>query len=290
MKVSYSLDKYETKEFIGSGTFGSVYKCENKENGKVFALKKVKQFDPNEGFPITTIREMRTLSMFNHPNIIRIEEIVSDKENGDVYLVLEYCKYTLNDFLYGRMSSKCDIKKCARWIFKQIVDAIAEMHKSNIMHRDIKPANILINKEGVIKVGDFGSSRTTQGRTFSSSVAALPYRAPECFHGKYNQKMDVWAAGCVLYEMLTRKLLFAPKDNDMEMIKEISATCSIDEREIVEGNITSLGNIEKLECDECKDCKELLQRMLCTSYDKRIDIFDVQKHPYCSDAVQVPLL
>ena len=77
------------------------------------------------------------------------------------------------------------------------------MHSQNITHRDIKPANILITKDKVVKIADLGSSRTIQGRMFSSNIAALPYRAPECFHGKYDQKMDVWAAGCVLYEMIT---------------------------------------------------------------------------------------
>ena len=292
MSVIHNLEDFEIEELIGTGTFGSVYKGREKSTNKIVALKKIKQLSKDEGFPLNSIREIKINNLVHHKNIVELLHILSDKETHNVYLIFEYCQYTLSEFIYGKSDMDIDISKHAQYIFKQIVDGLYEIHKHNIIHRDIKPSNIMITTEGIVKIGDFGISRMNDGRPLSKNVAALPYRAPECYTNQYNKEMDIWALGCLLYELLTGSFLFNPKPTDMEMAQELAKHCNVDIKQIItpEGySEVPKGSIEKLNCKECEKCKDLLEKMLSVNKNERITIEDILKHPYYTEAVVVPL-
>ena len=293
MDVAFTVDKYEILDLLGSGTFGSVYKGKNKTTGQVVALKQIKRLHSEDGFPLSTIREIKILRELNHKNIMKLIEIISDKASKTIYLTFEYCDFTIVDFLYGDMKKKLDISKHAQWIFKQVVDGLFELHKHKIMHRDIKPSNIMLTKEGIIKIGDFGISRFAfDNQRFSQNVAALPYRAPECYSSQYNIEMDIWALGCFLFELLTKSYLFKPQNTEIEMAKELALSCNVDVSNILtaDGNKNApKGSIQKLDCPECSECKDLLQQMLYVNKNERITIERIMEHPYYKEAKETPL-
>ena len=291
MSIIHNLGDFDIEELIGTGTFGSVYKGKEKATNKIVALKKIKQISKDEGFPLNSIREIRINRLVHHKNIVELLNVLSDKETHNVYLIFEYCQYTLSDFIYHKSDVTIDMKKHAQYIFKQIVDGLAEIHKNNIIHRDIKPSNIMITNEGVVKIGDFGISRMNDGRPLSKNVAALPYRAPECYSNQYSKEMDIWALGCVLYELMTGHFLFDPKTSDMEMAKEIATQCHVDINQIItpEGySQVPHGSIDKINSPECASCKDLLEKMLSVNKNERITIEGILEHPYYKEAVEAP--
>lgn len=140
-----------------------------------------------EGFPITSVREIKVLKkLSDHPNIVKLEEIVRSKGHS-VYLVFEFLEFDLHKVI-GRKQvifTKLQLK----YIFRQILEGLAYMHKNRLLHRDIKGGNILISDEGIVKLADFGLARDMipdQGQGMEKSmqrytprVVTRWYRAPE---------------------------------------------------------------------------------------------------------------
>jgi serine/threonine protein kinase len=107
---------------------------------------------------------------------------------------------------------------------QQLLCGLRYLHMNNVMHRDLKPANLLLNNKGQLKIADFGLARAFSAyRTrFTPRVVTLWYRAPELLLGatEYRERIDVWAAGCIIAELFTRRAIF-PKDDEMGMIDAI---------------------------------------------------------------------
>ena len=211
------MDKYHVLHPIGEGSFGKVYKA--KIGDDLFALKKIKVDSPDKGFPITSIREIKVLKkLADHPNIVKLVDIVSSKSNA-VYLVFEFVEFDLFKLL--RKENVAFTKPQIKFIFKQIMEGLVFMHKKRIIHRDIKSENILINAKGELKYADFGLARDLmqdlQGQKgeripahYTKKVVTQFYRPPEvCLEDPcYNEKVDVWSAGCVLAELISRRPIF----------------------------------------------------------------------------------
>ena len=138
---------------IGEGTFGQVFKARHKQSGIVYALKKVLTDKEREGFPITSIREVKILRQLKHASIVNLVEIVTDKASahewkngkGSFYLVFEYMDHDLLGVLDSRLVQFTEdhIKS----LMKQLLDGLAYCHKKKFLHRDIKCSNILINNK-----------------------------------------------------------------------------------------------------------------------------------------------
>ncbi|XP_035231974.1 serine/threonine-protein kinase Nek8-like isoform X3 [Stegodyphus dumicola] len=154
------------------------------------------------------INEVSVLSLLNHENIVSYYD--SFEEDGILMIEMEYADGgNLAQYL-SQMKTPLDEKEILL-LFKQIVSAIKHMHDHNILHRDLKTANIFLTKDGTVKVGDFGISKmltTKQGGAMT--VVGTPYYiSPEMCEGKfYNQKSDIWALGCILYEMACQQKTF----------------------------------------------------------------------------------
>ena len=203
------LEKFIKVEKVGEGTYGVVYKCRVKDTEKFVALKKVRLENEDEGIPSTSIREISILKQLHHPNIVNLEDLIHGEKK--LYLVFEFLDYDLKKFLdLNNAPLKPELVKS--YLF-QILIAINFCHSKRILHRDLKPQNLLIDKDGIIKVADFGLARSfgIPIKTLTHEILTLWYRAPEILLGQkeYSTPVDMWSIGLIFYEMAHRKPLFA---------------------------------------------------------------------------------
>ena len=145
------VDMFERLDVIGEGTYGKVFKARDCKTKQLVALKSVKLENEKEGFPITAVREIKILRQLQHPNIVNMIEIVTDKQDaldfrkdrGEFYLVFEYMDHDLFGLLdSGLLELNCD--QIASFM-KQLLEGLHYCHSRNFLHRDIKCSNILIN-------------------------------------------------------------------------------------------------------------------------------------------------
>jgi serine/threonine protein kinase len=156
-------EKYLPIEIIGQGTYGRVYKvCKRKSKHKFYAIKKISRIkDGHEGFPYTSIREIKLLNSIRHDNVVRIHEIFTSrgterkKKVPSTFIVMEYVDYDLWQ-IWRKHTLSISQVKC---LLYQMLKGINFLHQSNIIHRDLKAANLLITNEGVLKIADFGLAR-----------------------------------------------------------------------------------------------------------------------------------
>ncbi|KAF5954368.1 hypothetical protein HYC85_007224 [Camellia sinensis] len=152
--VPLSADSFEKLEKVGQGTYSSVFHARNLETGRIVALKKVR-FDNFEPESVRFMaREIMILRRLDHPNIIKLEGLITSRLSCSIYLVFEYMEHDISGLL-----SSPDINKLitsVKCYMKQLLSGLEHCHSRGTMHRDIKGANLLVNNEGVLKMADFG--------------------------------------------------------------------------------------------------------------------------------------
>ena len=224
--IGEHIDKVEKSyEFIkelGKGSYGQVFRCQNKINGNVYACKKMSKKKIKNKDQFKT--EINLLRATDHPNIIKLYEIYED--NKYIYLIMEECSGgEFFDSLAKRAKEKkmYTEKECAK-IFKQILEAVNYLHAHGVCHRDLKPENILFSNvadDSCLKLIDFGLSKVIEGdKNLKGAVGTTFYMAPEVITGNYNEKCDIWACGVILYIMLCGKPPFYSQ-NEEELKKNI---------------------------------------------------------------------
>jgi serine/threonine protein kinase len=193
-------------------------------------LKKLRLDSETNGFPITSIREIKLLSRINHPNIIKLKEVCVGFHKDSIFLVFEYCSYDINAFLSILRKQKQTLKiEEIKSIMIQLLRAVNHLHSENIIHRDLKLSNILVSRDGSIKICDFGLARTfgnnLEKPKYTPKVITLWYRSPEILlNMEYNHKCDIWSLGCIFAELLNfGNPIFAGKNelNQFEIICEL---------------------------------------------------------------------
>ena len=238
-------DRYHIIGEIGKGTYGEVYKCQDKKTKEILALKKINILNQKEGFPQTTIREINLLRGLHHENIVALRAIVttspSDFEqlsDSHVYLVFEYCEFDLYGLLYAYPQPILTPLHIVSYI-KQLLVAVKVCHDNAIVHRDLKPANLFVTRKNVLKLGDFGLARRIvrdREARYTSNVITLYYRAPELLLGckTYKWEIDMWSVGCIIYELMTKEMLFrsqtkanTAKDQAQNQCEAIFDICGI---------------------------------------------------------------
>jgi len=203
------LEKYTKVEKVGEGTYGVVYKCRVKDTNDFVALKKIRLENEDEGIPSTSIREISILKQLRHPNIVYLIDLIHGEKK--LYLVFEFMDHDLKKFL-DINNGPLTPELVKSYLF-QILLAVNFCHSKRILHRDLKPQNLLIDKDGIIKVADFGLARSfgIPIKTLTHEILTLWYRAPEILLGQkeYSTPVDMWSIGLIFYEMAHRKPLFA---------------------------------------------------------------------------------
>ena len=214
---------YEVQKKIGEGAYGKIYKVRNKQSGDIRAMKQITKNKIPDMNKFQT--EIKILSMVDHPNIVRLFEVIEDDKYYN--LLEELC--TGGELLTRAQKTQLKEKEIAR-IFNQIMSAVAYCHGIGIVHRDLKLENILFSSEdpmSPIKLIDFGfsvllgkgndkeskdnkenkESDSTDLKKFGykrlkSKVGTLYYISPEIIKGNYDEKCDIWACGVILYILL----------------------------------------------------------------------------------------
>ncbi|XP_009980405.1 PREDICTED: serine/threonine-protein kinase Nek1 [Tauraco erythrolophus] len=217
------MDKYIKVQKIGEGSFGKAILVKAKENGQQYVIKEINISMMSNKEREESRREVAVLANMKHPNIVLYRE--SFEENGCLYIVMDYCE---GGDLFKKINAQKGIlfseDQILDW-FVQICLAVKHIHDRKILHRDIKSQNIFLTKDGTIQLGDFGIARVLNSTAeLARTCTGTPYYlSPEiCQNRPYNNKSDIWALGCVLYEMCTLKHAFEAGNMKNLVLKIIS--------------------------------------------------------------------
>eukprot|EP00240_Pyramimonas_obovata_P016030 CAMPEP_0118942696 /NCGR_PEP_ID=MMETSP1169-20130426/36654_1 /TAXON_ID=36882 /ORGANISM="Pyramimonas obovata, Strain CCMP722" /LENGTH=283 /DNA_ID=CAMNT_0006887753 /DNA_START=73 /DNA_END=921 /DNA_ORIENTATION=- len=206
------MERYVLDKRIGVGSYGTAYLVHLKSDRNVqFVLKKIRLDNVSEKERAAAHSEVKLLSQLSHPFVLGYIDSFMHKnsvcivteycESGDLYNKLKLCKKYLNE------------ERVVEW-FVQLMFALQYLHERKVLHRDLKTQNIFLTKEGNIKLGDFGIAKVLNSTEMAMTVIGTPYyMSPEIMESKpYDFKSDLWALGCVLYEMTSLKHAFDAQD------------------------------------------------------------------------------
>ncbi|KAJ1644059.1 hypothetical protein J3B02_001692 [Coemansia erecta] len=215
---------YSLLNKIEEGTYGVVYRARDLHTGEIVALKHLKLSQERNGFPITSLREIHTLLLAKHPNIINVREIVMGKSLNSIYMVMDYMEHDLRTLMEAMPGGfkPSEIKS----LMMQLLKATAHLHRNWIVHRDLKTSNLLMANAGALRVADFGLARKYGSPLghMTGLVVTLWYRAPELLLGakQYSTKVDVWSVGCIFVELFLHKP-FLQGRGEIDQISKIFA-------------------------------------------------------------------
>ncbi|KAL5215119.1 hypothetical protein ABZP36_004271 [Zizania latifolia] len=220
-------ESFEKLDKIGQGTYSSVYKARDLENGKVVALKKVRFANMDPESVRFMAREIHILRRLDHPHVVKLEGLVTSHMSSSLYLIFEYMEHDL-----AGLAATPGIKftepqvKC---YMQQLLSGLDHCHSHGVLHRDIKGANLLLDNNGILKIADFGLAtffNPNQKQLLTSRVVTLWYRPPELLLGatSYGAAVDLWSAGCILAELLSGRPIL-PGRTEVEQLHKIFKLC-----------------------------------------------------------------
>lgn len=265
-----TLQDYEVISVIGNGAFGTCFKVRDKETGNLYAWKGMDYDELSEFQKESLVSEIRVLRQLQHPNIVQYFHHLVNYEAKSIFIVMECCEG--GDLALLIAKAKAENKRFEeRYIWRvlfQVCRALQVCHnkikEGTILHRDIKPANIFLDMEGNAKLGDFGLARMLRrNEYFAETFVGTPYyMSPEIVKGsKYDRKSDVWAVGCLIYEMCSLRPPFKGKK-----FHQLSANISI-------GKFSSIPNIYS------QDLQDIIAYMLEVENGQRPSIEVISRHP-----------
>ena len=209
-----TLGKYRLLEPLGSGGFGTVYLAEDTWIDKRVAIKVPHKQNLDFG---ELLREPRLLASLNHPNIVAVT--TAEKQDGVFFIVMEYVPgETLEAIVIDR--GPLELTTALDYTC-QIANAVEHAHKVGVIHRDLRPANVFVTDRGVLKVGDFGTSRFLEIAAHGTTIiGSPPYMAPEQFEGRAVFASDLYSLGVTMYQMLTGTLPYdTPSPQDLDRLR-----------------------------------------------------------------------
>ena len=211
-------------------------------------------------------REIEVMKTLNHPNILKLYDVIHDPNENVIYLILEYCKK--GDF-YKFLNKRALKEKHAKRYMVQLANGLQHLINNNIIHRDLKPQNILLSDNDEIKLTDFGFARYYEIDTMVDTLCGSPlYMAPEIMkHKRYTINADLWSVGVIMYEMLVGKVPYSASTH-IELLNKI------ENKELVIPEFLS------------NNCKDLLKKLLDKNPDKRITWDDFFSHVWFDDLIE----
>lgn len=193
--------QYQVCEEIGRGRFGTIFRCFHPQTNQPFALKLIDKTLLNDDVDRECLQnEPKFMSLLSpHPNILQIFDVFEDQDS--LSIVMDLCQAHT---LFDRMVQGPIPEAQAASLIKSLLEGVAHCHRLGVAHRDIKPDNVLFDSSGNLKLADFGSAEWFGGGRSMSGVVGTPYYvAPEVLMGReYDEKVDVWSCGVILYIML----------------------------------------------------------------------------------------
>ncbi|XP_073041569.1 probable serine/threonine-protein kinase At1g09600 isoform X1 [Primulina eburnea] len=225
--IPRKADSFEKLDKIGQGTYSSVYRARDLETEKIVALKKVRFVNMDPDSVRFMAREILILRRLDHPNIMKLEGLITSRVSGNLYLVFEYMEHDLTGLLASPTVKFTESQiKC---YMQQLLRGLEHCHSRGVLHRDIKGSNLLIDNNGVLKIGDFGLAtffRANQKQPLTSRVVTLWYRPPELLLGatNYGVSVDLWSSGCILAELFSGKPIMTGR-TEVEQLHKIFKLC-----------------------------------------------------------------
>ncbi|KAH9504854.1 Serine/threonine-protein kinase Nek4 [Bulinus truncatus] len=259
-----ALDDFDRIKIIGKGSYGEVWLAKHKKDKKQYVLKKMNLGKASKRERKSAEQEAKLLSTLKHPNIVSYKDSF-ETDSGFLYIAMQYCE---GGDLYARLKEQHSVpleeRQVVEW-FVQIAMALQYMHERHILHRDLKTQNIFLTKNKIIKVGDLGIARVLEnaGDMATTLIGTPYYMSPELFSNKpYNDKSDVWALGCCVYEMTTLKHAFNAKDMNSLVYKILK------------------GKMPPMPRQYSDDLLSLMKSMLHQNPDKRPTVNRILRDPY----------
>ena len=308
--------EYFANAFINKGKFGPVASFQKCKTDKYVSIKKISNAYENPPKGKNVLRQLSILSFVNHPNIIKLLDIIIPKKDDyeNIYLVEEYMESNLERLITANNFNYKDDKIIIPWFIYQILQGLHYLHSCKIMHRDIRSSNILIDEKGNIKICGFGNAisfdnweNTIKGETndFTSEKGILNYQAPEILASKkksknsYDEKMDLWGVGCIMAELYTNIIPFFPpvKINKIKWICQLNGIfkklgkpskddiLNFASKERTK-DILKFYSFQKMKENELfpnikdENALDLLSKFLSINPKKRISIKEAINHPY----------
>ena len=259
-KNTGNINNYIIKNDIGEGTFGKLKLVIYKPTGDEYAMKILNKQTIKEKMKNIDFKENEIIIKLHHINIVNCFELIENDEN--FYIIMEYCqKGELSDYIEENKKLSEDESSM---FFYQLINGVNYIHKKGISHRDLKPENLLLTKDKILKIIDFGLSHEFDGNILLKTKCGSPcYAAPEIIKGNNYDgfQIDVWCCGIVLYNMVCGDVPFQGETNK-ELFKNI------------------------VECEPeypdylSNDCKKILKSILVNDPKRRITVEKIKESEF----------
>jgi len=242
LSIGQTISHYSVVSKLGKGGMGEVYQAKDQKLGRDVAIKVLPdEFARDVDRVARFQREAKLLASLNHPNIAAIHGL--EEADGTHFLVLELIE---GDTLADRIKGEAIPVEESLKLALQITEALEAAHEKGVIHRDLKPANIKVTPDGKVKVLDFGLAKAYAGEREEVNLTNSPtlsdvatqqgvilgtaaYMSPEQARGKsVDKRADIWAFGCVLFEMLTGKSAFQGEDVTEILASVVKADMNLD--------------------------------------------------------------
>ncbi|XP_024220087.2 serine/threonine-protein kinase Nek2 [Halyomorpha halys] len=207
--MSQKLDDFDVISVVGTGSFGTCYKIRHKFSKEFYVWKAIDYGKLSEEKKKLLVSEVNLLSQLHHPNIVEYFDRIIRKETSTLYIIMEWCQggdlsaLIKTCRIENKKFDESFIWKALYQISKALQVCHTKLPQMTLLHRDIKPANIFIDSKGNFKLGDFGLAQSEDDCNTSDNIVGTPYyMSPEIIRGrKYDRKSDIWALGCLIYEL-----------------------------------------------------------------------------------------
>ena len=262
MASKSSMKDFEVLNKLGQGSFGTVFKVRRKVDKNYYVMKMINISQMDRRGQQESVNEVKILASLDFPYIVKYFD--SFIENKTLHIVMEYCdKGDLSQAIRNQMGRLLPEPKVWKF-FIQMCLGLEYVHSRKILHRDIKSMNVFLVRDDVIRIGDLGVAKVLANTAaFAHTMVGTPYYlSPElCEEKPYNVKSDVWALGCVLYELCTLKHPFDAINQGALLLK------------IIKGNYIAIST------SYSQELREMVDACLCKDYRKRPNIPTILNKP-----------